>query len=188
MRETIDWAARAIGRGAKVIAVHPLHENQGPWRLEVEHAGRLTEFVLRMPTPRIDAAMIRTGAAALELAARCGLPAPRLIAADLDTPVSLEAVVGPSDWPPPPTVERLRAAGAALVDVHRFAMEPRADLPFRPRPIAGCRGQKRTAGEMNSLAVSQFIAQGWACRKARGVLHNHRSKPKNLRKRERREV
>jgi aminoglycoside phosphotransferase (APT) family kinase protein len=138
MREKLKWAATAVGPGARVIDVHALHEGQGPWRLGVEYGTRRVECVLRAPTPRIGAAMVRTGAAALELAEQHGLPAPRLIAADLaDVPMTLETLAaGTIAWPPPPTVERLRAAGAALARVHRIAMGPREYLPFRPRPIA----------------------------------------------------
>ncbi|WP_345483243.1 aminoglycoside phosphotransferase family protein [Actinopolymorpha pittospori] len=138
----LDWAAAAIGAGARIAHVQALHDDQGPWRLTLHHRGRLTDAVLRAPTPRIDAAMVATGAAALEVAERCLLPAPRLMDADLQgvlagVPVTLETVVpGTTAWPPPPSAKRLRAAGAALARVHAVAMAPREDLPFRPRPIA----------------------------------------------------
>ncbi|MGC4937659.1 phosphotransferase family protein [Kribbella sp. DT2] len=117
-----------------------LHGAQGPWWLGIEWRGQLTEAVLRAPTPRIDAAMVTTGAAALEVAERFGLPAPRLLGADLQStgvPTTLETVVqGTSDWPAPPSVERLRAAGAVLARVHTVSLAPYEELPFRPRPIA----------------------------------------------------
>ena len=86
--------------------------------------------------------MVRTGAAALAAAERAGLSAPRLISADLSgeeagAVATLESVVlGETAWPTPTSVERLRAAGAALVPVHAVAMAPTKDLRFRPRPIA----------------------------------------------------
>lgn len=138
----LDWAATAIAAGARVVEVHALHYDQGPWRLSIEHRGRTTDAVLRTPTPRIGAAMVATAAAALEVAERHGLPAPRLIDADLHgdvagVPATLETLVpGSTAWPPPPSAERLRAAGAALAGVHAVAMAPREHLPFRPRPIA----------------------------------------------------
>ena len=142
MRESdlrmLDWAAAAVGSGARIVGVQALHGDQGPWRLSIEHRGRTADFVLRAPTPRIGAAMVATAAAALEVAERHGLPAPRLVDADLhgDVPTTLETLVpGTTAWPTP-SVERLRAAGAALARVHTVEMPPSDDLPFRPRPIA----------------------------------------------------
>ncbi|WP_406050219.1 phosphotransferase family protein [Kribbella sp. NBC_00889] len=142
MRESdmrmLDWAAAAVGSGARIVDVRALHDGQGPWRLSIDHRGRTAGFVLRAPTPRIDAAMVATAAAALEVAERHRLPAPRLVGADLqgDAPTTLETLVpGTTAWPTP-SVERLRAAGAALARVHTFEMPPSDDLPFRPRPIA----------------------------------------------------
>lgn len=134
----LDWAAAAVGSGARIVDVQALHDDQGPWRLRIEHRGRTAGFVLRAPTPRIDAAMVATAAAALQVTERHGLPAPRLVDADLqaDVPTTLETLVpGTTAWPTP-SVERLRAAGAALARVHTFEMAPTDDLPFRPRPIA----------------------------------------------------
>ena len=141
-KRMLDWAAAAVGAGSRIAHVQALHNDQGPWRLTLDHRGRLTDTVLRAPTSRIDAAMVATGAAALEVAEGCLLPAPRLIDADLrgvlaGVPVTLETVVsGTTAWPPPPSAERLRAAGAALARVHAVGMAPREHLPFRPRPIA----------------------------------------------------
>jgi aminoglycoside phosphotransferase (APT) family kinase protein len=138
----LDWAAAAIGAGARIGKVQALHDDQGPWRLSIEHRGDMTEAVLRAPTPRIDAAMVATGAAALEMADQYTLPAPRLIDADLQgvvagVPVTLETLVsGTTAWAPPSSAERLRTAGAALARVHAVAIAPRDHLPFRPRPIA----------------------------------------------------
>jgi aminoglycoside phosphotransferase (APT) family kinase protein len=78
--------------------------------------------------------MIATSAAALQVAEQHHLPAPRLIALDLDL-ASLETLVpGTSDWPVG-TPDSLRAAGAALTLLHSVAMSPQEHLPFRPRPI-----------------------------------------------------
>jgi aminoglycoside phosphotransferase (APT) family kinase protein len=138
----LDWAAAAIGREARIVMVRALHEGQGPWRLRIERRGHQIEAVLRAPTPRIDAAMVTTAAAALEVAERHRLPAPRLIAADLQgdltgTPATLETLVpGTSVWPPPLNAERLRTAGAVLARVHAVSIAPSDQLPIRPRPIA----------------------------------------------------
>jgi len=83
LERLLEWAATAVGIGAKVVEQQALHGDQGPWCLSIEHRYGMTEAVLRAPTPRIDASMIATAAAALEMAERHRLPAPRLIAADL---------------------------------------------------------------------------------------------------------
>jgi aminoglycoside phosphotransferase (APT) family kinase protein len=138
----LDWAVEAIGSGARVVGVRALHEAQGPWLLRMENRGQLIGAVLRAPTPRIDAAMVVTGAAALEVAERHGLPAPRLLGADLmgetaGVPITLESVVqGSSQWRAPSSIGRLRAAGAALARVHTVSIAPYDVLPVRPRPIA----------------------------------------------------
>ncbi|SDS61197.1 phosphotransferase family protein [Actinopolymorpha singaporensis] len=138
----LAWAAAASGAGARIVEVRALHDEQGPWRLSIVQGGRTTPAVLRAPTPRIDAAGVVTGAAALEVAAQHRLPAPRLLATDLEgaaagVPVTLETVVpGTTAWSSPPSVERLRSAGDALARVHTVASTPCESLPFRPRPIA----------------------------------------------------
>jgi aminoglycoside phosphotransferase (APT) family kinase protein len=137
------WAAAAIGPGARVSDVRSLHRDDPPWMLRIEHRGGTTAAVLRTANfPRIWPFMIRTGASALEVAERAGLSAPRLIGADLTGDdagaiATLETVVpGSTAWPAPTPLERLRAAGAALVPVHSVALEPTKDLRLRPRPIA----------------------------------------------------
>jgi len=140
----LHWAAAAIGSGARVTDVRPLHGDEAPWLLSFEHAGGTTAAVLRggPPSPRVWPFMIATGAAALEAAEQHGLSAPRLISADLDgaqagAVTTVETVVhGSTLWPVPSSAERLRAAGAALAPVHAVAMAPTEHLPFRPRPIA----------------------------------------------------
>ncbi|MEV0795195.1 aminoglycoside phosphotransferase family protein [Kribbella sp. NPDC050459] len=136
MRESnlLTWAAAAVG---PVLEISPLHGDQGPWRLTTADA----RYVLRAPTPRINAPMIATGAAALQVAEQHDLPAPRLIDVDLSgsdagVPATVETLVpGTSAWAVG-TPERLRAAGAALAHLHSVPMRPQAHLPFRPRPIA----------------------------------------------------
>ncbi|GAA1113571.1 hypothetical protein GCM10009630_08570 [Kribbella jejuensis] len=135
MREDLlAWAATTVG---PILEVHPLHDNQGPWRLIT----RNTSAVLRAPTLRVGPAMIATGATALQLAERHHLPAPRLLNVDLSgshagVSASLETdVPGTTTWPAA-TPETLQAAADALTRVHSIAMDPQEHLPFRPRPIA----------------------------------------------------
>ncbi|WP_239084110.1 phosphotransferase family protein [Asanoa ishikariensis] len=112
-----------------------LHAGEGPWLLRVSSV----EVVLRAPTSRIDNDMIATNVAALLMAERHSLPAPRLLGGTLiaGVPVSLETVVpGASGWPARVGVDRLRAAGAAIARVHRISLTPSDLLPWRARPIA----------------------------------------------------
>lgn len=118
-----------------VQAVRSLHGGESPWWIEV--AGTGGPLVLRAPSSRISAEQIATNVAALDVAARHGLPAPRLVAADPDLPASLETVVpGTSVWPALPSTELLLAAGAAIARVHAVRLAPQPGLPFRGRPIA----------------------------------------------------
>lgn len=102
----------------------------------------LTEVVLRGPTSRIDRDFIATNVAALIMAERHALPAPRLIGVDLDgqaagAPASVEtAVPGSSAWPARVSAGRLRAAGAAIARIHQIPLAPADHLPVRHRPIA----------------------------------------------------
>jgi aminoglycoside phosphotransferase (APT) family kinase protein len=146
--QMLRWVVEAVGGGAEVSAVRALHGDQGPWLVRVhvrersERVGYHRSVVLRSVTPRIDAGMVRTGAAALRVAEQHGLAAPRLLAADLDgrvagAPATLETVVaGSTVWPAAASGVRIRAAGAALARLHAIALEPRPDLPLRMRPIA----------------------------------------------------
>lgn len=128
----VEWAAGCVGGGAVVVSVRPLHGEQGPWRVTVEVGGRRQDVVLRAVTPRIDAEMIATGAAALQVAERYGVPAPRLLGVDLEVPASVETVVGTTTWPTNPDLGRVYAA---LRRVH-VPLEARPGLPLRIRPIA----------------------------------------------------
>lgn len=138
----LAWAARCVDRDARVLSLRALHSGNGPWLLRVESPRRLTEVVLRAPTDRVDGGFIATNVAALLLAEKRGLPAPRLIGADLGghaagAPASVEtAVPGSSDWPARASADRLRAAGAAIARVHQIPLAPSGHLPLRPRPIA----------------------------------------------------
>lgn len=86
--------------------------------------------------------MIATGAAALEVAERHGLAAPRLLAKDLDgqaagAPATLETFIdGSTAWPSVASITQFHVAGAALAKIHAVELEPLPHLPFRPRPIA----------------------------------------------------
>ncbi len=133
----LRWAAEVVGAGARVVAIKSLSR---PWLLHIEHGGSTHEVVLRVVVPGwIGEKPIATGAAALRLAEAHGLAAPRLIASDLrghitGAAATLEtALPGSSASPPKVSMERLRAAGAALAKVHAVPLTPQRDLPLRLR-------------------------------------------------------
>jgi len=158
----LAWAAACIDSAATVVSVRALHAGEGPWLVSVESSRRLTEVVLRAPTSRIDDDMIATNVAALIVAEKHALPAPRLIGVDLGghaagSPASVEtAVPGASAWPVRPSADRLRAAGAAIARIHQVSLTPSGHLPVRPRPIAvdDFAGERRT-GRMPTTRLLQ---------------------------------
>ncbi|MDG4825312.1 aminoglycoside phosphotransferase family protein [Asanoa sp. WMMD1127] len=112
-----------------------LHGGESPWWI----VGPRFAVVLRSPSSRITPEQVATNAAALTVAEAHGLPAPRLLAAELDdgAPRTLETVLpGTSTWPTAPSTALFLAAGAAIAQVHAVALDPRPHLPMRPRPIA----------------------------------------------------
>jgi aminoglycoside phosphotransferase (APT) family kinase protein len=98
--------------------------------------------------------MIATNAAALAVAEQHNLPAPRLLGADLDgrdtgTPATVEsAITGTSAWPAECPTDLVRAAGAAIAQLHTIALEPRPELPFRPGPAVDDFASERRLGRM----------------------------------------
>ena len=137
----LAWAGGALGADATALSVQSLNVGRGPWLLRVDQSGRTRDVVLRV-AGRIGTEQIVTGAAALRHAEEHGLPAPRLLAADLDgevagAPATLEtALSGSSRLPDRVSVAQLHAAGAALARVHRVPLDPGPDLPLRHRPTS----------------------------------------------------
>ncbi|GAA5026558.1 phosphotransferase enzyme family protein [Actinopolymorpha pittospori] len=141
----LAWAHRALGADASVHSVESLNVGRGPWLLRVDQSDRTRDVVLRVGG-RITTSQIVTGAAALRYAEEHGLPAPRLLATDLDgsvagAPATLEtALPGSSRLPGRVSLAQLHAAGAALARVHRIPLDPRPDLPLRHHstyPVSG---------------------------------------------------
>jgi aminoglycoside phosphotransferase (APT) family kinase protein len=132
-------AVRAADPGAEVAEVRGLRDGGSPWLLRLRRGGRTRGVVLRVGHGKDGAAGLGTEVAALTLAAEHGLPAPRLLAADLagDPPVVLvEQVAGSSAIPPQRPPARLRALGRAAAALHAVAQAPTPALPRRDRPIA----------------------------------------------------
>ncbi|MET7402675.1 aminoglycoside phosphotransferase family protein [Dactylosporangium sp. NPDC005572] len=164
MRELLAWLTAQLDGRMTVGAIRSLHGGESPWWIDVTAPGGATSsLVLRCPSSRITAEQIATNAAALTVAERHGLPAPRLVAADPDgrtagTPASLETVVpGSSTWPATPSAELLLAAGAAVARVHTVTLAPQPHLPWRPRPIAvDDFAADRRAGRMPTTALLEL--------------------------------
>jgi aminoglycoside phosphotransferase (APT) family kinase protein len=131
----LRWAVAAAAPGADVIEVRGLRDGGSPWLLRLSLDGHERGVVLRVGQ---DSGPLRTEVAALRLAERHGVPAPRLIAADLDTdpPVVLtEQLAGSSTIPTKLPEMRLRTLGAAAAALHTIPLAPAASLPRRNRPI-----------------------------------------------------
>jgi aminoglycoside phosphotransferase (APT) family kinase protein len=135
----LEWAVRAAAPGAEVAEVRGLRDGGSPWLVRLGRHGAGRGVVLRVGAAE-DPAPLRTEVAALRLAAEHGLPAPRLLAADLagDPPVVLtDLLAGSSAIPPQRPPGRLRALGRAAATLHAVAVAPGPELPRRDRPIGG---------------------------------------------------
>lgn len=131
----LAWAAGVVAC-RDLAVVRGLREGGAPWLLRAGHR----ELVLRIGWPA-DAASFATEVAALRLAARSGIPVPRLLGHDDGTAagvplVLIEYVPGSSQIPREPEPSRLRALGAVAARLHAVPLPPSAGLPARDRPIA----------------------------------------------------
>ncbi|MGN9907767.1 phosphotransferase family protein [Phytohabitans sp. LJ34] len=141
-RSLLDWLEKQLGHRMMVTGVRSLHDGESPWWIDVTTPNESPfSVVLRSPSSRIRPDMIATNAAALAVAEKYGLPAPRLLASDLDgrstggVAATLEtALPGSSALPGTVTAACLKEAGAAIARVHAIPLEPQADLPLRTRP------------------------------------------------------
>ena len=191
-KSVLSWAASVVGVGAAIVGVESLQGR--PWRLRIEYGGRTRELVLRVPVPDwIDKNMIATNAAALQIAERHGLAAPRLVAADLDgqvtgTAATLEIVLpGSSVLPPRVSAERLREAGAAIAKVHAVPLEPQRDLPLRSRPTqVDDRAMERrwatlyqacSDSEKSEVIDALCVLRGCSAKRARDIVSGGRLTP-----------
>jgi aminoglycoside phosphotransferase (APT) family kinase protein len=135
----LRWTVATAAPGAEVAEVRGLRDGGSPWLVRLGRGGRWHGVVLRVGTGD-DRAALRTEVAALRLAAEHGVPAPRLLAAEVDgdRPVVLvEQVPGSSAIPAERPPVRLRALGRAAAALHAVARAPGPALPRRARPIAG---------------------------------------------------
>jgi aminoglycoside phosphotransferase (APT) family kinase protein len=134
----LRWAVNAAAPGADVTEVRGLRDGGSPWLVRLSRHGQDRGVVLRAGTGQ-DPAALATEVAALQLAAGHHIPAPRLLAADLDGDpplVLVEQLPGSSRIPPGRPSARLRTLGRTAATLHAIPLAPAAVLPERDRPIA----------------------------------------------------
>ena len=134
----LRWAVAAATPGADVTEVRGLRDGGSPWLVRLTRNGKERNVVLRVGSAQ-DPSALPTEVAALQLAANHEIPAPRLLAADLDSdpPVVLvEQLPGSSAIPSDPPSARLRTLGRTAATLHAIPLEPTPGLPKRDRPIA----------------------------------------------------
>jgi aminoglycoside phosphotransferase (APT) family kinase protein len=136
-----------------------------PWLLRLAGAGSPCEVVLKTgdAAADLDRRQLITTVAALELAADHALPAPRLIAADLDGSAAGTAAIlmtvlpGSSKIPRVASAGRLRALGAAAGALASVALAPRPGLELRTRSLYDMdfAAWRRSAGTSQLLARAE---------------------------------
>jgi aminoglycoside phosphotransferase (APT) family kinase protein len=161
--QVLRWAARAIAPAAQVVSATGMRAGGNPWRLRLANAGAASQVVLKTGdlTADLDRRQLITTAAALQLAAEHGLPAPRLIAADLDgcaagrVAVLMTVLPGSTKIPRAASPARLHALGAAAGALQRVALAPRPGLELRTRALY----DMDFAGWRKSVGTSPLLAR-----------------------------
>jgi aminoglycoside phosphotransferase (APT) family kinase protein len=135
----LRWVVRTAAPGADVGEVRGLRDGGSPWLVGLTRHGKARNVVLRVGSDKYPSALA-TEVAALQLAAEHGIPAPRLLTADLDHDpplVLVEQLAGSSAIPVVRPSERLRVLGRTAALLHAIELEPTPELPKRDRPITG---------------------------------------------------
>jgi aminoglycoside phosphotransferase (APT) family kinase protein len=139
----LSWAIAATAPGSRVAGVDGLRDGTNPWLLCLDRSGTTCEVFLKVG----DVASVQqrrqlsTAVAALVLAQEHALPAPSLIAADLDgSQAGMLAMLttvlpGSSDIPRAASPDRLRKLGAVAAALHAVPLSPRPDLALRTQPL-----------------------------------------------------
>ena len=158
--DLLRWAVRAADPGAEVAEVRRARR-----RLALAAAagpgGRTRDVVLRVGDAD-DLPGLRTEVAALTLAADHGLPAPRLLAAELagERPaVLVEQLAGTSAIPPERPPARLRALGRGRPAPGRAGARPGAALADRPIAVEDFAALRRRQPRPLLLAAEEQVAQ-----------------------------
>jgi aminoglycoside phosphotransferase (APT) family kinase protein len=166
-----------VAPAARITQAEGLRDSGNPWLLRLERAGKEYRVVLKTgdPASARDRVQLRTQVAALALAQDRGLPAPRVIAADLaGSRAGVLAMVtsvlpGSSTIPRAMPAGRARSLGAVAAAIHAVALAPQPDLPARTRPLPDMdfAAWRRSAGTTPLLAraeqqVSELSVPGGA--------------------------
>lgn len=141
--QVLRWAVRAAAPSARVVSATGMRAGGNPWLLRLAGVGSNCEVVLKTgdAAADLDRRQLLTTVAALELAVGHALPAPRLIAADLDgsaagtVAVLMTVLAGSSKIPRVAPAGRLRALGAAAGALASVALAPRPGLELRTRAL-----------------------------------------------------
>jgi len=161
--QVLRWAARAAGPSARVVSAAGMRAGGNPWLLRLAGAGSTCEVVLKTgdAAADLDRRQLLTTVAALELAAGHALPAPRLIAADLDgtaagaVAVLMTVLAGSTKIPRVASAGRLRALGAAAAALASVVLAPRPGLELRTRSLY----DMDFAAWRTSVGTSQLLAR-----------------------------
>ncbi|HXB49360.1 MAG TPA: aminoglycoside phosphotransferase family protein [Streptosporangiaceae bacterium] len=165
VRQVLSWAACSVAPSARVVSARGMRAGGNPWLLRLADADGTDEVVLKTGdvTTDLDRRQLITTVAALELAACHALPAPRLIAADLDggaagtMAVLMTVLPGSSQIPRVASAARLRALGAVAGALQRVALAPRPGLELRTRALydVDFAGWRKSAGTSQLLAMAE---------------------------------
>ncbi|MGH2813426.1 MAG: phosphotransferase [Actinomycetota bacterium] len=189
---TLPWVTNALGGEAKVLGARRLRADRGPWLLRIERDDTIIETVLKLG-PIGSRGELTSEAAALALAKEREIPAPRLLAVDLEGTAGTLALLstalpGTSEIPAAPTAKRLRATGAAAAQFHRVRLAPRPELPLRARHMPWIdltverrwakRYQDASASEKETILEEMMVKHpGWDPDEARDMLIRTSSTP-----------
>jgi aminoglycoside phosphotransferase (APT) family kinase protein len=167
LRPVLSWAIAAAAPGSRVVGVKGLRDGTNPWLLRLDRSGTTCEVFLKVG----DVASVQqhrqlsTAVAALILAQEHALPAPRLVAADLDgSQAGMLAMLttvlpGSSDIPRAASPNRLRKLGAAAATLHAVPLSPRPDLALRTQPLPDVdfAAWRRSAGTSELLTRAERL-------------------------------
>lgn len=133
--EVLKWTSRTVG--ARATGAERLRPRGGPWLVRLD--GSEPDVVLKWGPAADWAELYACEAAALQLAARHDLRAPRVLGLKTDVQpgnavaLLLSRMSGTTRIPRVATTERLRELGRAAAMLHRIGLRPSAELPSRTR-------------------------------------------------------
>jgi aminoglycoside phosphotransferase (APT) family kinase protein len=184
------WAAEQVGSGAEVVNVQKV-KKRGPWLVDFNYRGQTLQTVLKAGSREQRVEFVNESAG-LTFSESHGLPAPRLIAADLEANDGTVALLmtkmdGSGVIPRTRSPKHLRAVGATAARLHQIPLEPRDDLPLRLRhtPWVDFSEERmwalkyQSAGDANEDVLNEMLTEhpGWEREEARRVLSSTTTTP-----------